>query len=53
MLRVVIPKDKKKIEQQIAALKYQISIETNEKDKKIFQDTLKELEKAIGGESNV
>ncbi len=49
MLRVIIPKDKKKIEQQITALKYQISIEKNEKDKEIFQNTLKELKKAIGG----
>lgn len=46
MLRVESPKDRKKLEQQIAALKYQISADTNETDREIHEYALRELEKA-------
>ena len=49
MLKVEVPKDKKKIKQQIAALKYQISIDTNETDRKIHGDALRVLEKTLSG----
>lgn len=49
MLRVEVPKDKKKLEQQIAALRYQISIDTNETDRKIHEEALKALEKKLEG----
>lgn len=46
MLSVNIPTDEKKLKQQIEALRYQISIEQNEKDKRIFEETLKILEQS-------
>ena len=49
MLRVEVPKDKKKLEQQIAALRYQISIDTNETDRKIHEEALRTLEFELGG----
>ncbi len=49
MLRVEIPKDRKKLEQQIAVLKYQISVDTNETDRKIHEEALQTLEEAKGG----
>ena len=48
MLKVEVPKDKKKLEQQIAALRYQISIDTNETDRKIHEEALWVLEKERG-----
>ncbi len=50
MLRVEVPKDKKKLEQQIAALKYQVSIDTNEMDRKIHEEALRVLEGKRGEE---
>lgn len=44
MLKIEIPKDRKKLEQQISALRYQISIDTNEKDRKIHKESLLEME---------
>lgn len=44
MLRVEVPKDKKKLEQQIAALRHQISVDTNETDRKIHEEALRALE---------
>lgn len=51
MLRVEAPKDKKKLEQQIAALQYQISIDANEADKKIHEEALRVLEGKWGGQN--
>lgn len=47
MLQVQIPTDKSKILNQIQALKYQIRMDTNEKDKVIHQKALIELEKHL------
>ena len=44
MLIVEVPKDKKKLEQQIAALQNQISIDENETDRKIHEEALQALE---------
>ena len=51
MLRVEIPKNKKKLEQQIAALKYQIFVDTNDTDRKIHEEALQVLEKELEGGS--
>lgn len=47
MLRVEIPKGRKKLQQQIEALKYQISVDTNETDKRIHTEALAALEKGL------
>lgn len=52
MLRVEVPKDKNKLEQQIASLKYQISVDANETDRKIHEEALRALEEARGGADN-
>lgn len=44
--KVQIPKDKSKIKQQINALKYQLTQDTREDDKKIHEQALKDLEEA-------
>jgi hypothetical protein len=46
-LKVVIPEDKEKINRQIAALEYLISVDTNEKDRQIHQAAKLQLEKAL------
>lgn len=46
-LNVVIPPDKEKLERQIAALKYLIENDTNEKDRQIHKDMLRQLEAAF------
>ena len=43
MLEVVISEDKSKIAKQIQALKYLIKNDTNQKDKEIHKQALKEL----------
>lgn len=50
MLKVEVPKDRKKLEQQIAALRYQISIDTNETDRKIHKEALRVLEGKRGAQ---
>lgn len=47
MLKVNIPKDSKQIEKQIAALKWQVQHDTNDKDKQIHIKAIEELERAI------
>lgn len=47
MLKFEVPKDKEKIEKQIKALEYQISIDTVEKDKEIHMMALNELKEAL------
>lgn len=49
MLRAEIPKDIKKLERQITALKYQISVDTDETDRKIHEETLRTLEGRLRG----
>lgn len=49
MLQVEVPKDRKKLERQICALKYQISADTNETDRKIHEEVLRVLEKVLEG----
>lgn len=51
MLKVEIPKDRKKLEHQIEALRYQISVDTNEEDKRIHEEALRSLEAAREGEA--
>lgn len=46
-IKISVPNDKTKIQQQIKALKYQITHDTNEKDKEIHKQALKELEKVL------
>ncbi len=46
MLNVTIPKDRKKLEQQINALIWQISRDENEQDREIHQKALSALEEA-------
>lgn len=52
MLKPIVPKDRCELEKQIAALEYQLSIETNEKDRKIFEETLQMFKEATGGACN-
>lgn len=49
MLKVEVPKDKMKLEQQIEALKYLISVDTNDTDRKIHKEALLALEAEKGG----
>lgn len=49
MLRVEVPKDKKKLLQQIKALRHQISIDDSEMDKGIHMEALRILEEEFGG----
>lgn len=49
MLKVEIPKDRNKLKQQIEALRYQISVDSNEKDKQIHEKALLTLEAAMEG----
>lgn len=48
MLKVEVPKDRTKLERQIAALEYQIAVDTNETDRKIHEEALKALKAAKG-----
>ena len=50
--KVQIPKDKAKIKQQIKALKYQITQDTREEDKRIHEQALKDLEEALKKEDD-
>ncbi len=43
MLKVGIPKSKADIQKQIAALEYQIPLDTNEKDREIHTQALEDL----------
>lgn len=45
--KVQVPKDKAKIKQQIEALKYQLTQDTREEDKRIHEQALKDLEEAL------
>lgn len=45
MLEIVIPTDRTKLEHQIKALKYVLTIDTNDKDKQIHSEALQQLEK--------
>ena len=47
MIKVVVPNDKKKIQQQIQALEYLITVDTIEKDKKIHQYELQNLKDTL------
>lgn len=47
MLRVEIPKDKKKLMQQIKALEYVSKNDTNKKDIEIHRKALKELQEQL------
>lgn len=47
MLRVEVPEDKDKLEKQIKALKAQIKIDKNEKDRAIHLKALEELIKHL------
>lgn len=49
MLTVEISKDLKQLERQIAALKWQVQHDTNNKDKQIHKKSLEELERAYRG----
>lgn len=51
MLKVEIPKDRKKLEQQIEALRYQLSVDTNEEDKRIHEEALLAFEAAMEGKA--
>ncbi|MEW9124571.1 MAG: hypothetical protein AB2421_17800 [Thermotaleaceae bacterium] len=46
-LKVVIPKEKKKIEQLIKALEKQIKIDTNERDRQIHTMALGKMKEAL------
>ena len=47
MLKVVIPQDKDKIKKQIQALEWQITQDTDRKDRKIHLQALKALKQAL------
>ena len=47
MLKISIPKEQDKIIKQINALKWQLDRDTNEEDKIIHMQALKELEQAL------
>lgn len=49
MLKVEIPKDRKKLLQQIEALRYQITVDVNEEDKRIHEEALRALETELEG----
>ena len=49
---IQIPKDKNKIKQLIKALKYQLTQDTKEEDKKIHEQALNDLEEALKKEGN-
>ncbi len=51
MLKVQIPKDHRRLEQQIEALRYQISVDTNEEDKRIHEEALLALEAVREGKA--
>ncbi|MFK8793687.1 hypothetical protein [Planococcus plakortidis] len=46
-MKVCIPKDAEKLRKQIEALKYLLSIDTNEKDKAIHRRALEECKQAM------
>ncbi len=45
MLKVEVPKDRKSLDRQIAALMHMISMDTNDTDRKIHEEALRALEK--------
>ncbi len=47
MLKVCIPKDQDRIKRQIKALKWQLTQDTNDKDKEIHLNAIKSLELAL------
>ena len=47
MLILEIPSDKDKIKKQIKALEYQLTIDTDIKDKEIHQQALNDLKRAL------
>jgi hypothetical protein len=47
MLKVEIPKNKEKLIKQIEALKYQLTQDTREMDRKIHKEALEDSEKAL------
>jgi hypothetical protein len=47
MVKIQIPTEKDKIKRQIYALKYQLSKDINEKDRKIHQQAINDLENAL------
>jgi hypothetical protein len=47
MLKVEIPKTKERLIRQIEALKYQLTQDTREEDRKIHQEALEDSEKAL------
>lgn len=49
---IQIPKDKGKIKQLIEALKYQITQDVREEDRKIHEQALKDLQEALKKEGN-
>lgn len=46
-LTAVIPKDKKKLKQEIEALEYLLQQECDEKSKEIYQQTLRQYKTAL------
>lgn len=46
-IKIEIPKDKKKLQEQIQALEYLVKHDTNEKDKEIHQEALNNLKIAL------
>jgi hypothetical protein len=47
MLEIVVPKDRTRLEKQIKALKYVLTIDKREIDREIHTQALKDLEKAL------
>lgn len=47
MLKVQIPKNEEQIKKQIRALNFQLTQDTTEKDKKIHQQAIYDLESAL------
>lgn len=47
MLNVVIPNDRTRIIKTIEALKWQVERDTNDKDREIHLQAIKDLEKAL------
>ena len=46
-MQIIIPSDKVKLQKQIQALKYLIEQDTNEKDRKIHEQALRDLQAAL------
>lgn len=44
---IIVPEDRNKLEQQIKALEYLLTQDTNAKDKEIHQEALHELRKKL------